>query len=66
MGSEMCIRDREIQRLAHEQGEILAAQDRVLAQQTEMLTLLRWHTARPEEAARADVNGAVWLDPAVR
>jgi uncharacterized membrane protein len=40
----------EIQRLAREQAEILAAQDQVLAQQTEMLTLLREHTARPEES----------------
>jgi uncharacterized membrane protein len=40
---------QEIRRLAHEQGSILAAQDRVLAQQTEILTLLRGHIARPEE-----------------
>ncbi len=38
----------ELQRLAREQGEILAAQDRVLAQQTEMLTLLRGHLAKGE------------------
>jgi membrane protein len=39
----------EIHRLAREQAAILAAQDRVLAQQTELLTLLRGHIARPEE-----------------
>ncbi len=40
---------KEIQRLAREQAAILAAQDCVLAQQTEMLTLLREHLAQPEE-----------------
>jgi uncharacterized membrane protein len=39
---------QEIRRLAREQGEILAAQDRVLAQQTEILTLLREHMAQGE------------------
>ncbi len=43
----------EIHRLAREQVEILAAQDLVLAQQTEMLTLLRGHIAGSEEARRA-------------
>jgi uncharacterized membrane protein len=47
----------EIRRLAREQGEILAAQDRVLAQQTELLTLLRGHIARPEEG-KGPVNDA--------
>jgi uncharacterized membrane protein len=46
----------EIQRLAHEQAEILAAQDRVLAQQTELLTLLREHMARPEGSRDAAVG----------
>jgi uncharacterized membrane protein len=40
---------KEIHRLAREQAEILTAQDRVLAQQTEMLMLLREHIAQPEE-----------------
>ena len=44
----------EIRRLAREQAEILAAQDRVLAQQTELLTLLRGHIARPETSRDAD------------
>jgi uncharacterized membrane protein len=39
---------QELRRLAREQGEILAAQDRVLAQQTEMLTLLREHLGKSE------------------
>ncbi len=45
---------KEIRRLAGEQGAILAAQDRVLAQQTELLTLLRGHIARPETSRGAD------------
>ncbi len=45
----------EIRRLAGEQAAILAAQDRVLAQQTELLTLLRGHIARPEEGRHRDV-----------
>jgi CheY-like chemotaxis protein len=39
----------EIHRLAREQAAILAAQDQVLAQQTEMLTLLREHLAKEEQ-----------------
>jgi uncharacterized membrane protein len=39
----------EIHRLAREQAAILAAQDRVLAQQTELLTLLREHLAKGEQ-----------------
>ncbi len=41
----------EIHRLACEQATILAAQDRVLAQQTELLTLLR-ECINPQEEAR--------------
>jgi uncharacterized membrane protein len=41
---------QEIQRLAREQAAILAAQDRVLAQQTEILTLLREHMGKTEQA----------------
>ncbi|MGI8857001.1 MAG: DUF1003 domain-containing protein, partial [Thermomicrobiales bacterium] len=48
---------KEIQRLAHEQAAILAAQDKVLSQQTEMLTLLREHMAQPEEARKTEVTG---------
>ncbi len=44
---------QEIQRLAREQGEILTAQDQVLAQQTEILTLLREHMAKGEAAGKA-------------
>ena len=47
----------EIRRLAGEQAEILAAQDRVLAQQTELLTLLRGHIAQPEEGRGTDAAG---------
>jgi uncharacterized membrane protein len=39
----------EIQRLAGEQADILTAQDQVLAQQTELLTLLREHMAKEEQ-----------------
>jgi uncharacterized membrane protein len=45
---------KEIRRLAREQAAILAAQDRVLEQQTEMLTLLREHPARSDD----DPDGA--------
>jgi uncharacterized membrane protein len=48
------VNTEEIQRLAREQAAILAAQDRVLAQQTEMLALLREHTAPPEERQGSD------------
>jgi len=41
---------QEIARLAREQGEILEGQNTVLAQQTELLTLLREHMARSEDA----------------
>ena len=43
------VNTEEIQRLAREQAAILAAQDRVLAQQTEMLTLLREHMGKSEQ-----------------
>ncbi len=46
---------KEIRRLTREQAAILAAQDRVLAQQTEMLILLRGHTDRSEEARGVDI-----------
>jgi len=46
---------KEIRRLAGEQAEILAAQDRVLAQQTELLTLLRGHIAGSKEARGTEV-----------
>ena len=49
---------KEIQRLAREQREILAAQDRVLAQQTEMLTLLRGHIARSDDDPDGHAAGA--------
>ena len=51
----------EIQRLAREQAAILAAQDQVLAQQTEMLTLLREHMAQPEEGRGEE--GPVYPSP---
>jgi uncharacterized membrane protein len=48
---------KEIQRLAQYQCEVLAAQDRVLAQQSEMLRLLREHMGRPEGSREAEGAG---------
>jgi uncharacterized membrane protein len=48
---------KEIRRLAREQAAILAAQDRVLEQQTEMLTLLREHPARSDDDPDGDADG---------
>jgi uncharacterized membrane protein len=43
---------QEIQRLTRDQCEVLAAQDRVLAQQTEILALLREHMAQDDRDRR--------------
>jgi hypothetical protein len=48
---------KEIHRLAREQAAVLEAQDRVLAQQTELLALLRGHIAGSEEVQERGVAG---------
>lgn len=49
---------KEIQRLAREQAAMLEAQDRVLAQQTEILTLLKEHIAQTGEILDGDADGS--------
>ncbi len=46
----------EIYQLAREQAAVLAAQDRGLAQQTEVLALLRGHMVGSEESREAGVT----------
>jgi len=54
---------KEIQRLAAEQCEALAAQDRVLAQQTEILALLKEHMAQTDVIPGKDAAGPVTPGP---
>jgi uncharacterized membrane protein len=54
---------KEIQRLAAEQCETLAAQDRVLAQQTEILALLKEHMAQTAVIPGKDAASPVMPGP---
>ncbi len=54
--AQMHTNTQDIQRLVREQAAMLAAQDCVLAQQTEMLALLREHMTQPDAPAAAEIG----------